>query len=152
MKNSASVANTALEAPLRWLGFIAKVLLPAGLFTISILAATANPAQAQTASDKIAADLKSVIAAAKTPTLSWAKDVSGMRYVKALVISDGADPDMVSLRADILAKGGSVYFNYVSVDALSVMLPAKRVADIAARSRRAEHLAQSADGAHRQHA
>ncbi len=128
-----AVADTAVAIPLRWLGFIAKVLLPAALFTISVLAATANPARAQTSSSKIAVDLQAVISASTTPKLSWVKDVSGVRYLKALIVSDGNDPDMVALRADILAKGGSVYFNYVSVDALSVLLPAPRVAEIAAR-------------------
>ena len=118
----------------RWVALIAKVLLPGGLFAMSIFGAMANPAQAQTASSKIATDLQQVIAASSTPSLSWAKDVSGLRMVKVLVVSSSSDPDLVALRSDVLAKGGSVYFRYVSVAALSAMLPANRVVDIAARS------------------
>ena len=84
--------------------------------------------------DKIAADLQQVIAAPTTPTLSWAKDVNGMRMVKVLVVANSTDPDLTALRSDVLAKGGSVYFRYVSVAALSAMLPANQVAAIAARS------------------
>ncbi len=57
-----------------------------------------------------------------------------MRHVKALVVSNSTDPDLVALRAAVLANGGSVYMRYVSVAALSVMLPANQVAAIAARS------------------
>src|SRR5262249_22863083 len=83
--------------------------------------------------DKIARDLQTVIAATTTPSLSWVKDVHGIRYVKVLAVTDSADPDLVSLRSEVVARGGSVYFRYVSVAALSVMLPANQVASIAAR-------------------
>jgi len=85
-------------------------------------------------STKIAADLQYVVSAPTTPKISWAKDVNGRRYVKALIVANSADPDLVALRADVLAKGGSVYLSYVSVAALSVMLPADQVAAIAARA------------------
>ncbi|MCO6936060.1 hypothetical protein LVR26_29020, partial [Pseudomonas aeruginosa] len=49
-------------------------------------------------------------------------------------VSNSADPDLTALRADVLAKGGSVYMRYVSVTALSVMLPADKVMQIAERS------------------
>ncbi len=57
-----------------------------------------------------------------------------MRYVKALVISSSDDPDLVALRADVLARSGSVYFRYTSVRALSVLLPAHQMINLAARS------------------
>src|SRR4030095_4074882 len=82
---------------------------------------------------KIAADLTQVIDAVTIPKLSWAKDVDGIRYVKVLIVGNSADPELVALRGDVLAKGGSVYFRYVSVAALSAMLPASQVAAIAAR-------------------
>jgi hypothetical protein len=95
------------------------------------------PALAQTGtapSSKIAADLQQVVSAPTTPKISWARDVNGRRYVKALVVANSADPDLVALRADVLAKGGSVYLSYVSVAALSVLLPADQVAAIAVRA------------------
>ncbi len=57
-----------------------------------------------------------------------------MRYVKALVISSSDDPDLVALRFDVLARSGSVYFRYTSVRALSVLLPAHQMINLAARS------------------
>ena len=93
-----------------------------------------SPAQAQTARSKVALDLQLVIASPITPKLNWAKDVNGMRMVKVLVVSNSTDPDLVALRADVLAKGGSVYLRFVSVSAISAMLPANQVAAIAART------------------
>ena len=93
-----------------------------------------RPALAQTAQSKIASDLQQVIAATTTPSLNWAKDVNGIRYVKALVFSDSTDPDLAALRADVLARGGAVYYRYISVRGLAVLLPANQVAALAARS------------------
>jgi serine protease AprX len=119
----------ALVHVLRWRPMLAcaMVLMSTALFGHRV-------AHAQTPSSKIAADLQQVIAAPTTPTLSWAKDVDGVRHVKALVVANSSDPDLVALRADVLARGGTVYFRYVSVSALSVMLPASQVAAIAGRA------------------
>src|SRR5690242_13876655 len=62
-----------------------------------------NAAHAQALSPKIAPDLAGVVNAATTPSLSWAKDVDGVRYVKALVVSDSADPNLANLRAAVLS-------------------------------------------------
>ena len=104
------------------------------LFLVAALCS--GMAQAQSAGgSKVAADLAAMIAAPTTPVISWAKDVNGIRYVKALVISSNTtDPDLVSLRAAVMSAGGSVYMNYVSVRALSVMLPVNQVYNLAARS------------------
>ncbi|MDH5340862.1 MAG: S8 family serine peptidase, partial [Rubrivivax sp.] len=86
-------------------------------------------------SPKIAADLLAAINASSTPRLSWAKDIDGVRYVKAIVVgTPTADPELTSLRNSVLAAGGSIYFRYTSVAALSVLLPAQRVIDIANRA------------------
>ena len=56
-------------------------------------------AHAQTAqAGKIAADLASAIGAGTTPVVSFAKDVNGVRMVKVLIVSNGSDPDLASLR------------------------------------------------------
>ena len=65
---------------------------------------------------------------------SWARDINGVRYVKVLLVSDSSDPDLVDLRSSVVAAGGSVYYRYLSVRALSVLLPASRLAQFAARS------------------
>jgi subtilisin family serine protease len=101
--------------------------------TLLFAVAAVPPARAQ-APSKIAADLLAVIAAPTTPVLNWANDVQGVRYVKALIIAnDSADPTLAGLRAAVLADGGSIYYRYLSVTALSVMLPANQVGNIAAR-------------------
>jgi subtilisin family serine protease len=48
----------------------------------------------------VAADLMAVVTASKTPKLSWAVDVNGVRYAKAIVVgTPSADPDLGSLRS-----------------------------------------------------
>ena len=60
------------------------------------------------------------------------RDINGVRYVKAIVVATpSADPELASLRKSVLALGGSVYFRYTPVTALSVQVAAQRVIDIA---------------------
>jgi subtilisin family serine protease len=106
----------------------ASIMFFSGPFGLPLAHAAPAPAS------KIAKDLQTVLDATTTPTLNWAKDVNGVRHVKVLIISNSSDPDLVSLRSDVIARGGSVYMRYVSVTALSAMLPANQVAAIAARS------------------
>ncbi len=79
---------------------LASLTLLAGLFSL-------QGAHAQTVSSKIAADLQQVIAAQTTPKVSWAKDINDIRYVKALVIANSADPNLVALRADVMAQAAA---------------------------------------------
>jgi len=111
----------------RMLGLAMTMLLIAALFSSSVHAQSV-------ASSKVAADLRDAISASITPRSSWTRDVAGTRYVKALVVSNSSDSDLTELRAQVLAAGGSVYYRYMSVTALSVLLPAARVDDIAARA------------------
>ena len=122
------IERRPLRTPASWIKTGAALLLSA------VLLASAPPLRAQTAASKIAADLQQVIAAPLAPSLNWVKSVNGVRLVKVLVVSNSPDPDLAALRADVLARGGSVYFRYTSVRALSAMLPAGQVASIAARS------------------
>src|SRR5690349_3719636 len=69
-------------------------------------------------------DLNSAVSAVVTPKSSWVKDINHTRYVKVLIVSNSTDPDLKSLRSAVLAAGGSVYYRFLSVPALSVMLPA----------------------------
>ena len=122
----------------RWAAAVLVALLPAG-------------ALAQ--SDKIALDLQSqlgvstalttlknsltanaVTVTLPTLNLSWSKVVDGVTYVKVLIVSSSTDPDLASLRSAVLAAGGSVYYRYTSVTALSAMLPASQISTIAALS------------------
>ncbi len=95
----------------------------------------ALPAMAQTAASKVAIELQLVINATAAPNnLSWATEMNNIRYVKVLMVSTAADPDLVALRADVLAKGGAVIRRFISVRALLAVLPANQVATLAART------------------
>lgn len=88
-----------------------RAALAGALAALALLAATSGLRSAHAASapaDKIAADLQAVLGAAKTTKLSWTKEINGTRYVKVLVIADSSDPTLAGLRADVLARGGSV--------------------------------------------
>ena len=120
----------------RFIVLIERRTVLAGLLALALSAAVVAPrfAHAATLSSKIAADLKVVINASTTPVLSWTKDLGGVRYVKALIVSSSDDPELADLRNTVLANGGSVYFSYTSVRALSVMVPASKVNLLAARA------------------
>ena len=110
--------------------------MSAALASSSLLAASLGPLSAHARpgrSPRVAADLGAVIDAPTTPKLSFCKDVKGLRYVKALLVANSIDPNLSALRAAVIAAGGSVYMRYLSVSALSVMLPANAVDAIAAR-------------------
>src|SRR5690242_12007505 len=73
---------------------------------------------------KIAPDLLTTIGSSAAPALPWAKLLGGEMLVRALVVANSDDPALTSLRQYIVNSGGSVYYNYVSIRALAVMLPA----------------------------
>jgi hypothetical protein len=79
------------------LGVVAK-LVAMIVGSIVFAASGSTPAYSQAPQSKIAPDLQAVIAAAKVPKVSWAKNVDGKLHVKALVVSGSADPDLVELR------------------------------------------------------
>jgi hypothetical protein len=134
MTNSGNSTQPLLEPNAKRHG--AAGLLAMALVSLSLLMTlAAQPAHAEPVpASKIAADMWQVVLSPTTPRLSWAKDVNGVRMVKALIVSNSTDPDLTALRADVIAKGGAVYFRYTSVAALSVMLPSWTVPIIALRS------------------
>ena len=98
------------------------------------LLATALSVSAQTNSTKIARDLQPVLTASSTPTISWARDVNGRRYVKVLIVSNSDDAELTALRSAVMSAGGSIYYRYSSVLALAALVPADKVGGLAARS------------------
>ena len=94
----------------------------ASLFAVATLALL--PPLAHALSTKVATDLQKVVDAASTPNVNFARDINGVRYVKVLIVSSSADPELAALRQAVLGAGGSVYFRYTSVSALSALLPA----------------------------
>ncbi len=116
--------------------FLARALQRVGLTVLvaAALAPVSAPLQAQVTNPRVAQDLRTVIDAPSTPKLNWVRDVNGQRYLKALIVSNSADPDLVALRSAVVSAGGSVYMRYVSVRAVSVLLPARQVDSLAART------------------
>ncbi len=94
----------------------------------------AKPANAQL--DKLANELRPLVKNTKSlpADATWAKTVDGQVLVKVLIVGASTDPDLVSLRADVVARGGSVHYNYISVRALAAMLPTTALAAIAERN------------------
>src|SRR5690349_15321574 len=82
----------------------------------------------------VADDLNAVVSATVTPTKSWVNDINQTRYVNVLIDSNSTDPELTALRSAVLAAGGSVYNRFLSVPALSALLPASKIAQFAARS------------------
>ena len=110
------------------------------LVQLLALAATllAGIARAQApSSPKVSADLRAVLApsasAVATP-VPWARQMSNQWYVKVLINASSTDPNLAALRADILVRGGSVFYNFLSVRALSALVPATALDALAARS------------------
>lgn len=83
---------------------------------------------------KVSADLRQMVGAFATANRNWAMDLGGRRYVKALIVSSAADPDLLVLRSAVVAAGGSVYYKYISINAISVVLPADQIGAIAQRT------------------
>ena len=111
----------------------------ASLATLALALCTGglHHAQAQTsASAKISVDLRAAAAApsGSAVTVPWAKSLNGALHVQVLINSNSIDSSLVALRQDVLARGGSVYYNYLSVRALGAMVPAGALDALAQRT------------------
>ena len=132
---------TALPAPhgSTWTSLFTRMLLPALLFGFSMLGLAPGTAKAQGALEArkshVARDLRSGIAAARTPKVNWARDVKGVRHVQVIVVSNTSDPEMSSLRKFVLRNGGSILARHTSTRALTVQI---RAGAIDALSRRGD--------------
>ena len=119
--------------PLRFVVLI-EWRVHAALALLLTMAALLWPAPAHAAPrDKVAADLRQAMESADPPRHRWQQEQAGRRYVHALVVSDGRDPEQVELRRAVLAAGGTVYWRYRSVQALFVTLPVDKVDALALR-------------------
>ena len=99
-----------------------------------LLLAAGSVMAAASSSGKIAADLRQATGSSSAPSQRWWREADGQRQVKAVIVADSADATLADLRRHVTSVGGAVYDRYASIQALSVMLPADRVAEIAARS------------------
>ena len=117
--------------------FITRLLPPT--LTWLALATGGHFAMAQTAtSPKIAADLRAYVTAVSsggsTAPVSWARNLKGQPHVKVLINASSTDSTLASLRQDILARGGSVLYNYISVRAVAAMVPTAALGPLAGRA------------------
>jgi serine protease AprX len=108
------------------------------LATLAVASAAAcGGAWAQTtdaqAKAKLAPDLVAAMHGTKVLNLPWLREVDGEVLVKVLVLARSDDASLAPLRQAVLAMGGTVYYNYLSIRGVSVMLPATRLLDLARR-------------------
>ena len=96
---------------------------------VALGALTAGPAHAE----KISGDLQGGITAVRTPGSKWARDVNGVRNLQVVIVTDGSDPSMKDLRAQIVRGGGSVHAAFGSMHAITAQVSASRVATLAQR-------------------
>jgi serine protease AprX len=68
------------------------------------------------------------------PQPVWKKTVNGIAYAKVIVVSNTSDAEMTNLRGAVLQLGGSVYYRYLSVRAISVLVPLANITTLALRS------------------
>src|SRR5437870_4900847 len=101
----------------------------------SLMLCSRADAQTSDIQSKVAADLMATISSSSTtPTVPWARTLNGELLVRVIVTADSDDVTLTALRQYVLSLGGSVYYNYASIRALAVMLPASRLLDLASRA------------------
>jgi subtilisin family serine protease len=115
-----------------WLNALASLALTAGV----LLAPLSSQAQGMMLERKLSEDLKPVVLRGELSqkTYNWLKRDKDEWLVKVLVVSrTDADPEAQSLRTAILNAGGSVFYRYLSVNAVLALLPVNQVMAIASR-------------------
>ena len=80
---------------------------------------------------KIAPDLLTTVGSSVLPDVPWARLLNGELLVRALVVANSDDASLAALRRNVVAMGGAVTYNYTSIRALAVMVPASRLVELA---------------------
>ena len=114
-----------------WRRFASATCLAMALFGQTPVASAATAVLASKLSPDLSAVMTSGVAAAGT---TWALGSGSSMMMQLLVVANGVDPEMVALRAAVVANGGSVFMRYASVSALSVLLPMSSIHAVAARA------------------
>ena len=96
---------------------------------LAIAAGWSNGAHAE----KLSKDMRATLDAQFTPRDRHVRELHGVRQVQAIVVTDGVDPSMADLRADILRRGGSIHAAFPSLHALTVQVKASQVRILARR-------------------
>ena len=110
---------------------LGSLALAASLLGLQPAHADAPAGQVQA---KIARDLADEIGRSGQPKAQWARDLGGVRYVQAVVVSSSADPEMNELRAHVARIGGAVHAIHPAANALTVQVRASHVMGLAQRS------------------
>src|SRR4051812_36722243 len=93
-----------------------RILLQRLALTAGLLLGALGSVHAQEPrSPKVSADLRSVLAAPAVTPVPWARKLSGQWHVKVLINASSTGPELAALRADILVRGGSIFYNFLSV-------------------------------------
>ena len=112
-----------------------RILLQRLALATTLLVGIAQAHAQAPGSPKVSADLRAVLAAPAATPVPWARQLSNQQwYVKVLINASSTDPNLSALRADILVRGGSVFYNFLSVRALSALVPVNALDALAARS------------------
>src|SRR5689334_17464261 len=101
--------------------------------SISMLAAAAALAGAPAQGGELAKELLGIHNAPTTPRVKWAHEVSGRRFVQALVLSNSTDPDLTDLRSFVVQSGGAVLRLHSATRALTVNVPTSVLDELARR-------------------
>ena len=83
--------------------------------------------------NKVSDELQKVISANPFPDYQWTMPGSP-NLVKVLVVCQGSDTSLASLKSLIVSGGGSIHFQFLAVNAFSAVMPASMVLTIAQRS------------------
>src|SRR4051812_11191316 len=80
---------------------------------------------------KIARDLQDAMAPDKGRPERWSRRLHGIQHVEAIIVSNSIDPEMSDLRAQVRRAGGKVVARHRAVHAITVQVPAARLAELA---------------------
>jgi serine protease AprX len=118
--------------PLRLAGALAAAVVS---FAMLFGAATARAQPSLDAGEKkLSHELRDIVKTGATPAARWVHDVAGVRHLQAVVVTDGVDPLMTGVRAQVLRAGGSIHAMHPAVHAVTVQLPADELHALAQRS------------------
>ncbi len=96
------------------------------LFVAGIVVALAAPAHAK--DPKLSDDLANVTSGSgKSVKNTWLNSVGATTYAKVVIVAGGSDPELTDLRRAVVAKGGSVYYRYVSISGLLAVVPLDQI-------------------------
>ena len=83
---------------------------------------------------KIARDLDDEITNYTPSKRRWAREISGIRHVQSIIVSNSSDPEMRDLRAQVLRHGGTVQAVHRSMRAITVRMPGRHVRELSRRA------------------